>query len=793
MEAAVKTVAGQGAGDDAPAVVGGGCCCGCAIVPGDFGAAERSRAAKLTTLTFAVPGVSCGACIRTIETALASVSGVVAGRVNLEQRRLAVTFDPETTGADAIIARVRSVGFDAAELIDDPRARQASRVTDLMPRLAVAGFAASNVMLLSVSVWSGHVSDMDVVTRNMFHWLSALIALPATAYAAQPFFRSAWTALSSRRLNMDVPISLGVLLASGMSLYQTFQGAEHVYFDAAITLVFFLLIGRTLDERMRARAAGAAHDLLSLRAIRATVVGPDGKSRIVRAQDLKPGMHILVAAGERLAADGVVVAGEGEVDEGLITGESVPRRVSPGDLVHAGTVNGGGALTISTTATEDSTLLAEISRLMLSAEQARGRYVRLADRAARIYAPAVHILGLATLIGWVAAGAGFETALTHAVAVLIITCPCALALAVPAVQVAAVGRLFRAGVLIKAADGLERLAEIDTVVFDKTGTLTLGVPRLAEASNVSDEMLAEAAALAAASRHPYARGVVRAAEARGLPVVPMAGSKEVPGYGVVASGNANGVGVGEFRLGSASWCGVAVDRAGEAAIWYVAPGRAPVGLAMEDELRPDARETVEALKASGIAVELLSGDRHKPVEAAAQAAGISVARSGVRPDGKLARLKELEREGHLVLMAGDGLNDAPALAAAHASISPSTAIDISQTAADAVFQGDRLRAIVEAIGTARDARRLALQNFALAIGYNFLFVPLAMAGLVTPLIAAIAMSSSSILVTANALRIRSMPHALARAKNLAGGRVAKGVDSGSNSGPLRPAHSGASM
>lgn len=757
-------------------IVVGGCCCGCAVVPPAAAASEGAE--KLTTGMLAVPGVSCGGCIRTIENALLAQPGIASARVNLEARRLAVAFDRTSTSIDAIIATVRAAGFEAAELLDDPRAVQASRVADLVPRLGVAGFAAANVMLLSVSVWSGHASDMDHTTRDMFHWLSALIALPAIAYAAQPFFRSALAALAARRLNMDVPISLGVLLAAGMSLHQTWRSAEHVYFDAAVTLVFFLLIGRTLDERMRARAAGAAHDLLSLRAIRATVIGPDGAATVVRAGELTPGQRILVAAGERIAADGRVESGAGEVDEALITGESLPRRVEPGDMVHAGTVNGGAPLTVVTTATEDNTLLAEIARLMMSAEQARGRYVRLADRAARLYAPAVHILGLATLVGWIAVGAGVETALLHAIAVLIITCPCALALAVPAVQVAAVARLFRAGVLVKAADGLERLAEIDTVVFDKTGTLTLGVPELSNGQHIADHALAAAAALAGSSRHPYARGVVRAAQARGLSVVLMTGAREVPGSGVAADGPD-----GEYRLGSASWCGVPADRAVNGAIWFSAPGRAPVGFEMEDTLRPDARETVAALMAAGLSVELLSGDRIGPVEAAARDSGIAIARAGVRPDGKLARLAEIATSGRRALMIGDGLNDAPALAAAHASMSPATAIDISQTAADAVFQGDRLAPIVEALGVARDARRLALQNFALAIGYNALFVPLAMAGLVTPLIAAIAMSTSSIMVTANALRIRSMRHALARAKPRAGGARPAGLAS---SGSILP-------
>ena len=315
---------------------------------------------------------------------------------------------------------------------------------------------------------------------------------------------------------MDVPISLGVTLATAMSLYQTTRGSEQVYFDAAVTLLFFLLVGRYLDQRMRARAAGAAANLMGLRGATATVIRSDGTTERLGARLLEPGMRILTAAGERFAVDGRVLDGRGEVDESLITGETAPRTVAPGAQIYAGTVNLSGSLVTEATATDQNTLLAEIARLMSAAEQARGRYVRLADRAARFYAPAVHILGLVTFLGWLLAGHGWEAALTAAIAVLIITCPCALALAVPAVQVAATGRLFGKGVLVKAADGLERMAEIDTVVFDKTGTLTLGEPALATNDNATDAVLARAASLAAASRHPYARAVVRAAEAAGL-------------------------------------------------------------------------------------------------------------------------------------------------------------------------------------------------------------------------------------------------------------------------------------
>jgi Cu2+-exporting ATPase len=702
--------------------------------------------------TLAVENMHCGGCMRKVEAALSAVPGVSAARANLSARRVTAMHGPSGPSAADLVDALARAGYKAAELAGDGGADATARAADqdFLKRLGVAGFAAANIMLLSVSVWSGAAGDLPASAQTLFHWLSALIALPAVAYAGQPFFRSAAQALGARRLNMDVPISLGVLLATAMSLYQTMRGSEQVYFDAAVTLLFFLLVGRTLDQRMRTRAAGAAANLLGLRGSFATVVAPDGSSARVSARLLEPGMRVLTAAGERFAADGRIVEGRGEVDESLITGETLPRSVAPGALVYAGTVNLSGPMLAEATATDQGTLLSEIARLMAAAEQARGRYVRLADRAAQLYAPAVHILGLLTFLGWLLAGHGWETALTAAIAVLIITCPCALALAVPAVQVAATSRLFGRGVLVKAADGLERLAEVDTVVFDKTGTLTLGEPALAHPLAINRVTLARAAALAAASRHPYARAVVRAATAAGLAVRPADNVREVPGYGLERA-----TPDGAERLGSAAWCGVEAAEAEPAPVWYRSSDGATVGFQFEDRLRPDAQEVVARLQAAGYATELLSGDRAAAVAAAAEGAGIEHWKAAQLPADKIARLERLKAAGRRVLMVGDGLNDAPALAAAHASISPASAADIAQTAADAVVQGDRLAPVLETLAVARAARAMALQNFAIALGYNCVFVPLAVVGFVTPLIAAIAMSASSIAVTANAVRLKS--------------------------------------
>jgi len=712
----------------------------------------RARGDGTSELDLVVENLHCPSCIPRIEGAAKGLSGVLDARVNLGTRRLHLRWREGAVEPVAVMAAVAERGFHLVPLdarVLDGGTDAESRA--LLRALAVAGFAAGNVMLLSVSVWAGLAADMGPATRDLFHWVSALIALPAIAYAGRPFYRSALAALRGGQLNMDVPISLAVLLGAGMSLFETMRGGTQVYFDASITLLFFLLIGRYLDLRVRGKARSAAENMMLLRATGATVIAADGTRRASAIGLVRPGMRVAVAAGERVPVDGRVLKGRGEVDTSLVTGESVPRPVGPGAEVFAGTVNLSGPLEIQVGAVGNGTLLAEIVRLMEAAEQGRARYVRLADRAARIYAPAVHGFALAAFVGWMLIGAmAWQEALMIAVSVLIITCPCALGLAVPAVQVAAVGRLLRAGVLVKAADALERLAGVDTVVFDKTGTLTLGRPELANGADIDPADLRLAAALAVTSRHPLAQAVCRAAGP-----VPAHGDevREEPGLGLAAH-----VAGGEARLGNRAWCGVDAHGGPDGAadgpeLWLTAPGAAPVRFVFRDTPRADAAALVAWLKGRGLAVELLSGDRASVTADTARALGIETWSAEQRPAAKIARVRALADAGAKVLMVGDGLNDAPALAAAHVSASPAAAADVSQTAADFLIRGERLAPLARAMRVARTSRRLVLQNFALSLGYNAVAVPLAMAGLVTPLIAAVAMSASSIVVTLNALRL----------------------------------------
>lgn len=699
-------------------------------------------------MELAVEGVGCAGCIRKIEGGLKNLHGVVDARLNFTDRRLAVDWRENELAAADVVETLRRIGYPAHPF------RPARVETDeaqysrwLLRCLAVAGFAAMNIMLLSVSVWSGNVSDMTPETRSFFHWLSALIALPAAAYAGQPFFQSAWRAIRVRHVNMDVPISIGVILALGMSLVETINQAEHAYFDSALMLLFFLLCGRALDHAMRRKTRAAAGNLAALRADVAHRFARNGEIIAVPVAALKPGDRILVRPGERVPADGIVASGSSEIDESLITGETARRAVGEGAIVYAGSMNFSGALTVQVTAAGSGSLIDEVQRLLDKAMQEKSRIVQLADRAAQLYAPVVHTAAGLTVLGWLAAGASIHDAIVTGIAVLIITCPCALGLAIPVVQVVASGALFKAGVILNAGDAIERLGAIDTIVFDKTGTLTLPEPRLDNATAVDPDMLQRAARLALSSHHPLAAALAREAREQ----APFDGAAEEAGQGVRAT-----VDGAEARLGSPAFCGV-TDAAprdpGTSVIAFSHAGRSAV-FEIRQKLRPDAAAAIRSLAALGLDLHVLSGDREAAVAPVASALGIASWRAGLKPADKIAMIEEMKAQGRRVLMVGDGLNDSPALAAASVSLSPISAADITQAQADAVFLGERLAPVLNAVMTARRARKLMMQNLWLAVIYNAVAVPIAMAGYVTPLIAAAAMSGSSILVTLNALRAR---------------------------------------
>jgi len=706
-------------------------------------------------MTLAIDGVACAGCIRKIESGLTKLPGVIDARLNFTQRRLAVDWRPDQTDAAQIISAIEAIGYHAHPFAPERvEADDSAQAKWLLKCLAVAGFAAMNVMLLSISIWAGNVSDMTPETRDLFHWLSALIALPAAAYAGQPFLQSAWRGLKARQLNMDVPISVGVTLALGLSLYETATHAAHAYFDSAIMLLFFLLCGRYLDVAMRRKTRLFAGNLASQKAEFAHRLDAGGELIQVPATALRPGDRVLVRPGDRVPADGTVIGGSSELDESLVTGETVPRAVRSGMTIYAGSVNVFGALTMRITAAGAGTLVDEIERLLDKAVEAKSHTVRLADRAARLYAPVVHAAAALTAVGWLAAGASLHDSIVVAIAVLIITCPCAIALAIPAVQVVAAGCLFRGGVILNSGDAIERLAAADTVIFDKTGTLTLPDPQVDASAEIEPDLLQRAARLALSSRHPLATALARMARERS----PYPGAAEEPGQGVRAIIDGD-----EARLGSAEFCRAAAQKLpaagsdGRASFLTFAHRGKVATIPIRQALRPDAMAVAKALADRGLSLMILSGDRPEAVAPVATQLGIRHWQARLTPTEKIAIVERLKSQGCRVLMVGDGLNDAPALAAANVSLSPISAAHLAQAHADAVFLGDRLSPVLHAVSSARRARSLMTQNLALAAVYNALAVPLAIAGLVTPLIAALAMSGSSLLVTLNALRAHARP------------------------------------
>ncbi len=700
-------------------------------------------------IELAVDGVHCGGCIRKIENGLKKHDGVVDARLNFTTKRLTVVWRDEAWSPSGIVDAVKNLGYQsqpyAPQKLDAADLREGRK---LLTALAVAGFAAMNIMLLSVSVWAGNASDITPWQRDFFHWLSAMIAIPAAAYAGQPFFGSAWRALRVRQVNMDVPISLGVILALALSVFETLNHQQHAYFDSAVMLLFFLLCGRYFDHAMRRKTRAVAGNLAALKVEYAHRIVQDDAPQDVPVSVLRAGDVVLIRPGERVPADGVVISGTSQIDDSFVTGETMRRTVETDAQLYAGTQNYGGALTLRVTAAGEGTLIDEIERLLERAVEARSRYVRLADRAAGLYAPVVHTAAALTLAGWLIAGASMHFSVVTAISVLIITCPCALALAVPVVQVVAAGMLFRNGVFLNAGDAIERLAEADMVVFDKTGTLTLPEPHIANRESVDPALLEIAARLALTSSHPLAAIVARAVP-NASPVIR---AEEVTGAGVKAM--LDGV---EYRLGSTAFCEISDDAHVDAdenmsRIAVSGGGRSAI-LNIRQVLRSDAIEIVMRLRDLGMEIAILSGDRAGAVAPVAEALGVNAWQGAMRPADKVAELDRLKREGRRVMMVGDGLNDSPALAAAYVSLAPVNAAALSKAHADAVFLGERLHPVEKAVIVAREARSLMRQNLWLAVIYNAFAVPIAIAGFVTPLIAALAMSGSSIIVTLNALRL----------------------------------------
>jgi Cu2+-exporting ATPase len=704
----------------------------------DFAPHARDVGKGVHELDLMVSGLTCGACVWLVEQALAAEPDVIKARASLSARRLTVAWRGDAARARDLAALVARLGFKIAPWSPAClRATEDAEGRALIRALGIAAFGSMNVMLVSVAVWVG--SDMEPATRHLMHWLAALIGLPTVLVAGMPFYRSAWDAIRAGRVNMDLAVSIGVLATTLMSVSETFRNGDYTWFDGATSLLALLLAGRVLDRAMRRKARQSMAELLALQEGTVELALADGTTRGVPAEAVRAGDRLLVAAGERLRLDGTA-AEEVLLDTSATTGESIPRHLPQGEALPAGAVNMGQPFLLTVAAAAKDGSLAQLARLLERAEQGRGRFVSIADKAARLYVPVVHVVALATFLGWwLGVDVAWQAALVPAVAALIVTCPCGLAIAVPAVQVAAVGALFRRGVLVASPTALERLATADHAVLDKTGTLTEGHPVLLEGDLVDPAVLRDAASLARASRHPLAQALVRA-----CPDAPMPeGVREIPGRGLVR---------GSARLGSPAFCGLPDDQGSGMTLCWCVAGEAPVVFRFADRLRGDAGQAVAELQALGLDTELLSGDSAGEVEAAAAAVGIGPWEARATPADKAHRMETLKAGGRHPLMVGDGINDAAALALAHVSVSPGTGTDLAQAASDIVLRGEGLTALPAAIRVARRAQALAKQNIAFSLVYNVVAVPMAVLGFVTPLIAALVMASSSMIVILNALR-----------------------------------------
>lgn len=691
---------------------------------------------NISSANFMVDGIHCAACIWLIERILTKEQGIEYARVNMTTRRLKVTWNIDKIDIQKIVKIVSSVGYRLMPY--DPKIlenKDNKKQKELLLCMAVAGFVSANVMLLSVATWAG---TGEIIT-SLMQWFSALLAMPGIAYAGQPFFKSAINALKHKHMNMDVPISLAVIITAMLSLYEVMTGGE-TYFESAIMLLFFLLIGRFFEQKIQVKSRSIMENLSGLQLSSATIlVGETLKA--VPVETLKIGDILVIAKGEKCAADGIVTEGVSSVDNSMLTGENIPEPVEESSKILAGSINMEDVIYVRITAVGDATSLAKISELVEKSIQSKNVYTPIVDTVAKFYSPVVHILAFTTLIGWLLAGASFHEALLCAVAVLIVTCPCAIALAVPTVAVATGAMLFKEGVILKSPTALERLRKVNKVAFDKTGTLTLGLLKLIK-PDIKD--IPEAAvSLAANSSHPLSVALVKAFK---KPVKNLKNIAEIAGQGLKATYKGK-----EILLGSAKFCDVNDGESVNNQIW-IKHGKETVACEFADVLRPDAKNTIQYLQNNNYSPLIISGDRKSPVTYIAKQLGITDYKFLQTPENKHDILKSMSKNDN-ILMVGDGINDAPALSMAYVSMAPASASAMAQVTADVIFQTKSLSAVALVLKTAYKAHKVTLLNFAFALSYNAIAIPLAVSGYINPLWAAVFMSTSSVTVMLNAMRM----------------------------------------
>jgi len=715
-----------------------------------------------------VEGIHCAACVWLIERSLAAVSGITSAQVNLAGRRLLVRWDNSRLKLSDIIRRLGDIGYAAVPF--DPEVAEGALKKQnraFLFRMAFAGFAMMNLMWISIALYAG--AD-EGEFRSLFHWLGFVLATPTLFYSGWPFFKGAWTGLRRRHLTMDLPIAVGATTTYLYSLYITVTQSTvgEVYYDTVVNFMFIILIGRHLESVSKRRAIAATQRLLDLQPRGATVLR-DGEEQLLPIRAVKPDELVLVKAGDRIPVDGIVVEGSSAADEAMLSGESRPVDKGPGDKVSAGTINIHSALTLKVSATLKNTALGRIIRLVEEAQASKAPIQCTADRIVPWFVAVTLLLGTLTFAYW--SFIDIEVALLAACSVLIITCPCAFGMATPMSIAVASGLAARHGILIKNGAVLETLSGITHFVFDKTGSLTEGRMAVHEVRPVADfsvnDVLLRAAAVERYSEHHIARAIIDEARARGLnPVAPvMENFASTPGLGV--AGTVDGTAV---ILGNEAWLvrhGIApavdmqagidvLEQRGITCI-HLALGQRYAGvIAIADRLRPDAQALVDGLRAQGIRMTLLSGDRRRVAEAVAEQLGGMEVIAEVLPEDKDRVIADLQRQGEQVAMIGDGVNDAPALIRANVGIAIGSGTEVSAESADIVLISNELEKVNLATRLSRRTLRTIRQNIGISLTYNMIMVPLAMAAFVTPLVAAISMPVSSLLVIGNAARIRTL-------------------------------------
>jgi Cu+-exporting ATPase len=734
------------------------------------------------SITLPVLGMACASCQHHVEEALRSMAGVESARVDLMAHRASVVFDPAVAAPAALVEAIRGAGYDAVlPRPSDSAGAQPQERTDESARKAWVTLAAGAAAMLLAMPLGTEMGALDHVLMRLFPWLYSLspellrwflllMTAGVVAWAGRGIYTSALRALRHGTTNMNTLVGLGTSVAFAYSAFATLWPASgrQVYFDAVLLIIGFLLLGKSLESRAKRRALAALDSLSRLRPVTARRI-VDGVETVVPLAEIQPGDSVLILPGERFPVDADILEGRTTVDESMLTGESVPLPRAPGERVLAGSLNYDGAVVCRAESLGEATVLAQITRMVQQAQSSRAPMERLADRASAIFVPVVLGLAAVTFAVWLVAAHSLPLALANTVAVLVIACPCAMGLAVPAALTVAVGRGAQLGVLFKGGEALERLAHLDAIVLDKTGTLTVGRPVLAAvhplAGHPENDLLRMAAAAEERSNHPLAHALVDAARAENLVWKPAEDAQVLPGRGLSARIEGHDCLLGNEALFQEFFIplpdGMAPPEPGVTRLWMALDNQPAGYFDARDALRPDAAEAIAALRQSGLRVLMLTGDSAVAAAPIARQAGIAEVEAGLDPAGKLARIRVLQQSGLRVAMVGDGINDAAALAQADAGIAMGTGADLAQEAGDVLLLRTQPASIPAALGLARQTLRVMRQNLAWAVGYNLLGIPLA-AGLLypafhillTPWIAAAAMALSSVCVLGNSLRLR---------------------------------------